>query len=114
MKGLFSVYRVLAFVVGVLLIVMVFIGMPLKYFFDQGTSAQTAGDNIVGLVGVTHGMLYMVYVVTAFLLAARARWSLPFTVLALAAGVIPILIFWVERQVSHRMHEQHPELFATG
>ena len=114
MKALFNFYRVLAVVVGVLLITMVFIGMPLKYFFTTGTSAQDAGSDIVSLVGVTHGMLYMVYVVTAFLLAARARWSLPFTVLALAAGVIPVLIFWVEHQVSMRMHEDHPELFATG
>ena len=114
MKPLFNVYRVLAFVVGVLLIVMVFIGMPLKYFLSEGSSAQNVGVDIVSVVGVTHGMLYLVYVVTAFFLAVRARWSVGFTVLALAAGVIPVLIFWVEHQVARKMHADHPDLFTPA
>jgi len=80
-KKLFNVYRVLAFVVGVLLIVMVFIGMPLKYFLTEGSSWQDTGANIVSVVGVSHGMLYMVYIVVAFALAVSARWTVPFTVL---------------------------------
>lgn len=114
MKNLFNVYRVLAFVVGVLLIVMVFVGMPLKYFLTNGTSLQETGASIVSVVGVSHGMLYMVYIVVAFALAVSARWTVPFTVLALAAGVIPVLIFWVERRVSERIRADHPDLFVTG
>ena len=52
----------------------------------------------------------MVYVVVTFLLSRRAGWSVPFTVLSLAAGLIPLIIFWVERRVVHRMRAEHPEL----
>ena len=33
-----------------------------------------------------------------------------FTVLVLLAGLIPILIFWVERQVTARVRRENPEL----
>lgn len=102
MSSVFRVYRVLAFVVGVLLSVMAFVGMPLKYLLTEGTSAQRFGEDVVSVVGVTHGMLYMVYVVVAFVLAVNMRWDAPFMLLVLAAGVVPLLIFWVERKVEAR------------
>src|SRR3712207_8945127 len=46
----------------------------------------------------------------SFLLARRAGWSVGFTVLALVAGLVPLLIFWVERQVVRRLETEHPEL----
>lgn len=113
MKKLFGIYRVLAIVVGVLLTILVFVGLPLKYLTTDGTSLQQTGDTITTVVGIAHGWLYMAYVIVAFLLARRARWSLPFTLLALAAGLIPILIFWVEHRVTQRMRAEHPELASA-
>jgi integral membrane protein len=52
----------------------------------------------------------MVYVVVTFLLSRRAGWSVPFTLLNLAAGLVPLIIFWVERRVVQRMRAEHPEL----
>jgi integral membrane protein len=54
----------------------------------------------------------MIYVVVTFLMARRSGWSIPFTVLALAAGLIPLVIFWVERTVVRRMREERPELVS--
>jgi integral membrane protein len=113
LSRLFPVYRVLAFVVGILLTILVFVGMPLKYLATDGTSLQSFGDQVTALVGVTHGFLYMGYLVVAFLLWRLTRWSLPFAVLVLAAGVLPILIFFVEHEVTRRIRQEHPELAAT-
>jgi integral membrane protein len=55
----------------------------------------------------------MVYVVVTFLLSRRAGWSIPFTVLALAAGLIPLVIFWVEHAVVVKMRAEHPELVSS-
>ena len=114
MKNLFNVYRVLAIVVGILLTVLVFVGLPLKYLTTDGTSLQQTGDTLTTVVGIAHGWLYMAYVVVAFFLSRRARWSLGFTLLALAAGLIPILIFWVEHRVTQKVRAEHPELAATA
>jgi integral membrane protein len=109
-KQLFTAYRVLAPVVGVLLATLVFVGMPLKYLADEGTRLQTFGADVTSVVGVGHGFLYMAYLVVAFLLWRTTRWPLPFAVLVLLAGLIPLVIFWVERSVVRRFREEYPEL----
>jgi integral membrane protein len=85
-------YRVLAYVVGVLLLVLVFVAMPLKYFADRPT--------MVAVVGPLHGFLYMVYLVVAFDLAVRARWSLRRTLPLLLAGTVPAMSFVAERKAT--------------
>jgi integral membrane protein len=113
-RNLFSAYRVLAIIVGILLTVLVFVAVPLKYLPDDGTSAQQLGENLTSVIGVVHGWFYIAYVGVSFFLARRSRWSLGFTLLTLLAGLVPILIFWVERQVTHRVQRDHPELSPAG
>jgi len=103
-QKLFPVYRVLAYVVGTLLILLV-LGMAMKYLFADGSSVQDFGQSFTPIVAVGHGYIYMAYLVVAFLLARRERWSVPFTLVMLAAGLIPVLIFWVEKQVEHKVRE---------
>ena len=89
-----SRYRVMAYVVGTLLLVLVLVAMPLKYFADM--------PGPVAVVGTGHGFLYAVYLLSAFDLALRARWSAKGTVLVLLAGTIPFLSFVAERTVTRR------------
>jgi integral membrane protein len=112
-KLLFNAYRVLAPVVGVLLAILVFIGVPLKYIPAEGSALQTFGSDVTAVVGVGHGFLYMAYLVVAFLLWRQTRWPLPFAVLVLLAGLIPLVIFWVEKSVVRRFRAEHPELVTS-
>ena len=89
---LFSGYRVLALVVGVLLAFCSFVAAPLKYLATEGSSLQQFGED-ASVLWVVHGWVFMIYVVVTFLLARRERWSVRFTVLVLAAGLIPLIIF---------------------
>jgi integral membrane protein len=113
-RNLFTAYRVLAMIVGVLLTVLVFVAMPLKYLPDDGTSLQVTGDHLTAFVGVAHGWIYMVYLVVSFALSRRLRWPWPFTGLVLLAGLVPILIFWVEHRVTQRVRAENPELVVAG
>ncbi|MCZ2847547.1 DUF3817 domain-containing protein [Modestobacter sp. VKM Ac-2978] len=82
-------YRVMAWVVGVLLIALILVAVPLKY---------TAGvEGPVEVIGTAHGWLYAIFFVTACDLALRARWSVKGSVLVLLAGTVPILSFVAER-----------------
>ena len=92
MQGALTRYRIIAWVVGVVLLVLVLVGMPLKYLGDD--------DTVVGVVGPIHGFLFMVYVVLAFDLARRAKWSFGRMILVMLAGTIPFFSFWAERKVS--------------
>lgn len=112
MKNLLTAYRGLALVVGVLLAFGALVAFPLKYFAADGSSLQEFGES-ASIVWLVHGWVFIVYVVVAFLLSRRAGWSLGFTALALVAGLVPLLIFWVERQVVRRLREEHPELASA-
>lgn len=85
-------FRVMAWVTGTLLLLLVLVAMPLKYLGDD--------DRLVSVVGVMHGWLYLAYLVTAFTLSYRLRWSVGRTVLLLLAGTVPFMSFVAERKVS--------------
>jgi integral membrane protein len=90
-------YRVAAWVTGIGLLVLVFVAMPLKYFFGE--------PRPVALVGMLHGFLYMAYIVCTLILAERCRWRPLDAVVILLAGTIPIASFIAERQVTRSVRE---------
>ena len=87
-------YRVMAYITGVVLIILCFVGIPL----------QVIGNNtvVVNDVGTLHGILYIIYIIFAYLLTRRLRLAIGPTVLVLLAGTIPVLTFVVERWLTHR------------
>ncbi|HJY70448.1 MAG TPA: DUF3817 domain-containing protein [Streptosporangiaceae bacterium] len=86
-------YRVMAYVTGVVLVVLCFVGIPL----------QVAGHPAVANnVGVVHGILYIIYLVFAWILSRKLRLATKPTVIMLLAGTIPIMTFIVERWVTRR------------
>jgi integral membrane protein len=97
-------YRIMAWIVGVLLIVLVFVGVPLKYLATPGSGPQHVGDLVSMYVGIAHGWLFMVYLVTAAFLARAARWRPLFTVTTMLAGLIPVFTFLAERRATHAVH----------
>lgn len=109
MKAALLRYRVMANIVGVLLIVLILIGVPLKYFSTDGSGAQDLGEGITTYLGIAHGWLYMIFLVMAALLARKARWTILFTVTTLLAGTIPVVSFWAERRATLAVRAAHPE-----
>lgn len=81
-------YRVMAWVTGILLIVLVLVAMPLKYIWGNGT--------LVFYTGVPHGWLYMILLIAAYNLGRRVGWSLTWFVLIMLAGTVPFLSFVAE------------------
>ncbi len=97
LRGALLRYRVLAYAVGVGLVVLVLIGVPL----------QLAGvPGVVHVVGPVHGFLYIAYLVAAADLARRARWPAAQLVPVILAGLVPFLAFVVERRITRRTERQ--------
>ena len=83
----------MAYVTGVVLIVLCFVGIPL----------QVAGyPAVANDVGVLHGILYIIYLVFAWILSRKLGLATKPTVIMLLAGTIPIMTFIVERWVTRR------------
>jgi len=89
-------YRFMAYLTGTMLIVLCFVGVPLRVFGHNAVIAK--------YVGTAHGVLYLIYLVVAFTMTrlVRMRTASPGTVIVLAAGTVPVLTFVVERWVTHR------------
>ncbi|MBY8873317.1 DUF3817 domain-containing protein [Micromonospora sp. PLK6-60] len=101
MGGALTRYRVIAWIVGVALVVLVLIGMPLKYLFHDPT--------VVAVVGTAHGWLYMLYLAATFDLSRRVHWPLKRMLLVMLAGTVPFVSFYAERRVSRWLaHERRP------
>jgi integral membrane protein len=98
-------YRIAAWVTGVGLLILVFVAMPLKYFFGQPT--------LVSVVGVTHGFLYMIYIVCTLLLAERCRWKPLDALVILIAGTVPLASFLAERRVTARVRARRSPLASA-
>ncbi len=88
-------YRVMAYIVGTGLLILVLVGVPLQY---GATIPQVAE-----IVGPIHGFLYIVYLLASVDLARRARFTLLQMAAMIGAGFLPFLAFIIEHQVGKRV-----------
>src|SRR5690242_21381557 len=89
-----ALYRVMAYVTGVVLIVLCILAIMQIFVNDEAA---------VNVVGTIHGGLYIIYLLVAFPLTRRLRLSPGPTVAVLLACRLPVMTFVVERQSSHRL-----------
>jgi integral membrane protein len=96
--GLLVQYRVMAFTTAVLLIILVFVGIPLQAAADR--------PEVVNVVGTLHGFLYIVYLVAAFRLTIRLKIPVWQMILVLLAGTVPFAAFFAERKMTKRFDSE--------
>jgi len=84
-------YRVIAWIVGVLLIVLFCIGLPLQF-----AAGHRGVDRVVG---IAHGVVfYPLYLLATVDLGWRSRMRPVRLLLTLLAGTVPFLSFVAERE----------------
>ena len=62
-----SVFRKIALLEGLSYIILLFIGVPLKYLFNN--------DWVVKLLGMPHGILFIAYIIFPLILYKKMKWS---------------------------------------
>ncbi|MDI1247485.1 MAG: DUF3817 domain-containing protein [Lacunisphaera sp.] len=83
--------RVIGFWEGVSFLVLLGIAMPLKYYAGE--------PGAVRVVGMAHGVLFMLYVAAAIQTALDRDWTWRRTALVLLASVLPAGPFVVEAKL---------------
>jgi len=91
-EGALLRYRVLAYVVGTLLVVLVF-------------GVIISNRTIEVVLGTAHGYLYLALLITIADLWRRRRFPLVWVLMVALAGTIPFLSFLAERQVTARVRD---------
>jgi integral membrane protein len=92
MRNAWIRYRIMAYVVGTLLVGLVCVGLPWKYLGGNPT--------VVTWTAIPHGYLYMLLLITAVDLGLKAKWSWKRLILIALAGTVPFLSFVAERSAT--------------
>lgn len=107
-KSVLTRYRVMAYVTGVLLVLLT-LGVIAKYILDMNGAAD-----FTKVVGIAHGWLYVIYLVFAFDLGSKAKWPVGKQLWVLIAGTIPTAAFFVERKVSKELESKVADGVPAG
>lgn len=83
--------RVVGFLEGVSFLVLLGIAMPLKYLAGQ--------PEAVRLVGMAHGVLFVLYVLLVIQAGIGYSWSWRKMLLALVVSVVPFGTFWADKKL---------------
>jgi integral membrane protein len=86
---------------------LLLVGMFLKYV----TETTELG---VRVFGMTHGVVFIAYCLTAVFVAVNQRWTLATTALALASAVPPFMTVWFDRRAERRGQLDGPWRLAPG
>jgi integral membrane protein len=109
-RGALTRYRALAYATGVFLLLLTL--HVLVQWYQSGSEGLAFADApglgrwIPGAnhwVPITHGYLYLIYVIVAVDLWFRTRLPVSRMVLVVLAGTIPAMSFVAERWVTHRV-----------
>ena len=83
-------FRIVAFLEGVSYILLMTIGLYFKY--------QLNDDTYVKLLGMPHGILFVLYIVLAFLLRNKENWNVIEFAIILFASLVPLGTFYIDRK----------------
>jgi integral membrane protein len=91
-------FRLLAFLEGMSLIILVFIGMPMKY--------MAGNPALVKSVGPLHGLLFLFYVAYTFSIASTYEWKFTKTTwIVLLASFVPFGTFYIDHTILKNIAE---------
>ncbi|PHS63996.1 MAG: hypothetical protein COB12_09055 [Flavobacterium sp.] len=86
-------FRIISTLEAISFLVLLGIAMPLKYI-----AKIEAGEEIVRVVGMLHGLLFIAYVLGAFIMKEKLKWSIPTLLIVILCSVLPFGPFYVERK----------------
>ncbi|GAB2768776.1 DUF3817 domain-containing protein [Salinimicrobium soli] len=84
------IFKWVSILEGISFLVLLLIAMPLKYIWDL--------PQMVQVIGMAHGILFVGYILGAFLLFRPLQWKLSTLMIVCASSVLPLGPFYVERK----------------
>ncbi len=87
-------FRWTAFAEGLSYIVLLFIAMPLKYIWAAPTPVR--------VVGMIHGILFILYVIVGLRASRAESWTRRFEIMAFLASLIPFGTFYLDSHLRNR------------
>ena len=83
-------FRVVSFLEGTSYLLLLFVAIPIKYWMND--------TQYVKLLGMHHGLLFVTYLVIAFLIKPELKWNNKTLGVVMLASVIPFGTFYVDKK----------------
>jgi len=104
MKELFKTkigrLRIVGFLEGISLLVLIFISVPMKYIFNNPLGSE--------IVGPIHGALFLLFLFNTLMVAAEQKWQFKtITWKVLVSCVLPFGTFYIDHKLLRKI--QDPE-----
>jgi len=90
-KNSVNQFRKIGIIEGYSYLLLLFVAMPLKYFMDYPIAVK--------VVGMAHGILFIIFCILLALAWQKARWSLRESTLFFVASLIPFGTFYTDKKV---------------
>jgi integral membrane protein len=84
-------FRAIAFWEGLSFLLLLFVAMPLKYALGM--------PQVVRVVGMAHGILFIAYLATLAVATVEHRWGPRRLAVALLASLVPGGTFWLDMRL---------------
>lgn len=85
-----SFFRIVSFLEGISYLLLLFVAVPIKYV--------NGNPEYVKMLGMPHGLLFMLYIVLAIVLKKEMKWNTKSLAIILACAVIPFGTFYVDKK----------------
>ena len=85
-----NIFRIVSFLEGVSYLLLLFIATPIKYFGED--------PSYVKMLGMPHGILFMLYVVLAIVIKKEMDWDNKTLGIVLVGSIIPFGTFYVDKK----------------
>ena len=83
-------FKLVALLEGISLLLLFFFAMPMKYIFDTPEFVRT--------IGMAHGLLFIGYIILAYMLKSEENWDNRKFLIVCLASVVPFGTFYIERK----------------
>ena len=83
-----NIFRLVALLEGVSYILLLFIAVPIKYWGGD--------EQWVKLLGMPHGILFVSYLIFAFLIKKNENWGMNDLGIVLLASILPFGTFYID------------------
>jgi integral membrane protein len=87
--------RIIAFLEGCSLLLLLFVAMPVKYLLDIPEATQA--------IGMIHGVLFVLFIMATVVISVLQRWSLGRAAIVMASSVFPFGTFYIDHKILSKL-----------
>ena len=81
-------FRIISFLEGISYLLLLFVAVPLKYLYED--------EFLVKILGMPHGILFMLYIFFSIILKNKMNWSIRQTIEIMIGSIIPFGTFYID------------------